>query len=107
MIPLYGHRYLPCGHSTYGHPVLSMWGTDIVYYGTDLVDYLHREFGGPGIDGTHPNRQPHATVAFWLWPPAVVAKLQRQLDLIPVRLQGLLPEGSEFHQGTTPLSSNS
>jgi hypothetical protein len=30
-----------------------------------------------------------------------------QLDLIPVRLQGLVPGGSELHQGRTPLSSNS
>jgi hypothetical protein len=84
-----------------------MWGADIVYYGTVLVDYMHQEFGGPGSDRTHPNRQPRATVAFWLWPSAVVAKYQRQLDLIPVRLQGLVPERSELHQGMTPLSSNS
>jgi len=65
MIPIHGHRYLPGGHTTYGHPVLSMWGTDIIYYSTDLVDYIHQEFGGPGIDRTDPRWQPHATVAFW------------------------------------------
>lgn len=65
MVPIYGHRYLPAGHATFGHPVLSMWGTDIIYYGTDLVDYIHQEIGGPGLDRTDPRWQPHATVEFW------------------------------------------
>ena len=65
MVPIYGHRYLPGGRASYGHPVLSMWGTDIIYYGTDLVDYIHQEFGGPGIDRNDPRWQPRATVEFW------------------------------------------
>jgi len=36
-----------------------------VYYGTDLVDYIHQEFGGPGLAKTDPGRNPQATVAFW------------------------------------------
>ncbi|WP_344901037.1 hypothetical protein [Actinomadura meridiana] len=39
MIPVYAHRFLPAGHGTFGHPVLSMWGCDIIQYGTDLLDY--------------------------------------------------------------------
>ncbi len=51
MVPVYSHRYLPAGRGTFGHPVLSIWQTDIIYYGTDLIDYVHQEFGGPGMDG--------------------------------------------------------
>lgn len=65
LIPVYGHRYLPGGRTAYGHPVLSMWQTDIICYGTDLVDYIHQEFGGPGIDRTDPRWTPRPTVAFW------------------------------------------
>ena len=40
--------------------------TDVIFYGTDLVDYLYQEFGiGPGIARTDPRWQPHATVEFW------------------------------------------
>lgn len=59
MIPLFAHRYLPAGIS--GHPVLSMYQTDIVSYGNDLDDWLHREFGvGVGTPGER-----RATVPFW------------------------------------------
>jgi hypothetical protein len=66
MVPVYGHRYLPAGRGTFGHPVLSMWQTDIVYYGVDLIDYVHQEFGGPGMNRTDPRRDPQGSVAFWL-----------------------------------------
>lgn len=45
MIPVYGHRYLPAGRGTYGHPVLSIYQTDIIVYGTDIADYIDCEFG--------------------------------------------------------------
>jgi hypothetical protein len=61
LVPVYGHRYLPAGRGAFGHPVLSMWQTDIIYYGADLLDYIRREFGG-GADKT---REPVATVPFW------------------------------------------
>jgi hypothetical protein len=46
LIPVYGHRYLPQGRGSFGHPVLSIEQTDIVVYGADLDDYLRREFEG-------------------------------------------------------------
>jgi hypothetical protein len=65
MVPVYGHRYLPAGRGTFGHPVLSMWQTDIIYYGLDLADYIDHEFGsvdpGPGADAWNPQ----ATIEFW------------------------------------------
>lgn len=64
MVPVYAHRYLPAGPGTSGHPVLSMWGTDIIYYGTDLLDYLNREFEEPRPE--YPaDWSPRATVPFW------------------------------------------
>lgn len=65
MVPVYGHRYLPAGRGAFGHPVLSMCQTDIIYYGVDLVDYVHQEFGGPGMDRTDQRWDPRATVPFW------------------------------------------
>lgn len=44
MVPVFSHRYLPAGRGNWGHPVLSMHGTDIIVYGDDLPDYVRREF---------------------------------------------------------------
>jgi hypothetical protein len=64
MIPVYAHRYLPAGQGTYGHPVLSMYQTDIIIYGHDLADYVDNEFGSAerriGADWTPPPMVP-----FW------------------------------------------
>jgi hypothetical protein len=64
LVPVYGHRYLPAGAGTFGHPVLSVMQTDIIVYGSDLADYIQREFI------SQPGRAPftedvEATVAFW------------------------------------------
>jgi hypothetical protein len=44
LIPVYGHRYAPA-LAQRGLPVLSVVQTDVVVYGSDLPDYLRREFG--------------------------------------------------------------
>lgn len=59
MVPVYGHRYLPAGRGTWGHPVLSMYQTDIICYGADLVDYINREFSydpPPWSEGPDPSQ---------------------------------------------------
>ncbi|MCC3770543.1 hypothetical protein [Streptomyces sp. UNOC14_S4] len=61
MVPLYAHRFLPAGSGTSGHPVLSMWGTDIICYGSDLAHYIDCEFG----TGEIPRMIPEVTVPFW------------------------------------------
>jgi hypothetical protein len=61
MIPVYSHRYLPAGRGTAGHPVLSIYQTDVIVYGGDLLGFLHEEFGL----GTAPSVAPRPTVAFW------------------------------------------
>jgi hypothetical protein len=60
MVPLYAHRYLPAGLT--GHPVLSIYQTDIVTYGDDLRDWIGREFG-LGAASETPGRR--STVPFW------------------------------------------
>lgn len=62
MVPIYGHRYLPSGRGSWGHPVLSMYQADIIFYGADLVDYIGREFGP---DRTPVSADVIATVPFW------------------------------------------
>ncbi|MFJ8011221.1 hypothetical protein [Streptomyces sp. NPDC096339] len=60
LVPVYSHRYLPGTAGEWGHPVLSVHQTDIIFYGNDLADYLRREF--TGRSSSLPAR---ATVDFW------------------------------------------
>ena len=62
LVPVYGHRYLPAGHGSYGHPVLSVYQTDVICYGTDLLTYVEREFGRIEPYASQP---PTSTVEFW------------------------------------------
>lgn len=43
LIPIYQHRFTPAAPSPAGSPVLSVWQTDVIYYGADLVEYLRNE----------------------------------------------------------------
>jgi hypothetical protein len=47
LIPIYGHRMIPDEPNAEGNPVLSVHQTDIIYYGTDLKNYLCCEFDVP------------------------------------------------------------
>ncbi|MCX5129304.1 hypothetical protein [Streptomyces sp. NBC_00347] len=60
LVPVYSHRYLPGAAGEWGHPVLSVHQTDIIFYGNDLADYVRHEFTGRA--STLPAR---ATVDFW------------------------------------------
>ena len=44
LIPVYAHRYMPMVEAE-NPPVLSVHGTDVIYYGENLSDYLEVEFG--------------------------------------------------------------
>lgn len=65
LIPIRGHRYIPADPPEAGNPVFSVYQTDIIHYGANLMDYLHNEFSyhfgraGYAITGT-PRRVP-----FW------------------------------------------
>ncbi|WP_147136478.1 hypothetical protein [Stackebrandtia albiflava] len=57
---MYAHRFLPGGRDRSGDPVFSVWGIDTIYYGTDLADYVGREFGATeGVIGET------SRVSFW------------------------------------------
>ncbi len=45
LIPICGHRYLPSTPCESGNPVLSVYQTDIIYYGTNLLSFLNNELG--------------------------------------------------------------
>jgi hypothetical protein len=60
MVPLCSHHYLPAGVP--GHPVLSIYQTDISVCAADLLDYIDTHFG-QGRPDARPVATP--TVAFW------------------------------------------
>ncbi len=63
MVPLFGHRYLVADPAPIGAPVFSIWQTDVIYYGDDLLDYLAHDFEGKPFD-EHP-RTDYPRVPFW------------------------------------------
>lgn len=60
LVPIYRHRYIPAAPEPTGAPVLSVYQTDIIYYGTDLADYCAHEFLGRAG-----GRDPVRRVPFW------------------------------------------
>lgn len=60
LVPIYSHRYLPEGSSYTPSPVFSVYQTDVVIYGDDLLDYVAHEFNAPPL---HPAKRQH--VPFW------------------------------------------
>lgn len=58
LVPVYGHRYLPSEPSIPGNPVLSVCQTDVICCGTDLLDWLRREFRSAPAS---------RAVPFWTW----------------------------------------
>jgi hypothetical protein len=47
MVPIFVHRYLPAAPAPENPPVFSIYQTDVIYYGDDLVDYVAQEFHVP------------------------------------------------------------
>lgn len=65
LVPVFGHRFLPSGRGSLGHPILSVHQTDLIYYGLDLPDWVSQEFGGPGLQRSDDGWNPQATARFW------------------------------------------
>ncbi len=48
LIPIYSHRYIPMIADSDDPPVISTVGSDIIYYGSNLQEYLNNEFLNDG-----------------------------------------------------------
>jgi len=44
LVPVAAHRYIPTEPHLEGNPVISVYQTDIIYYGRDLADYFRNEY---------------------------------------------------------------
>jgi hypothetical protein len=68
LVPLYAHRYLPAAPFGPGAPVFSVHQTDVIIFGTNLLDYAAREFGTtrvlPGGDLNTSGLEPWSLLAF-------------------------------------------
>lgn len=62
LVPVHSNRYLAAGRGSYGNPVLSVYQTNVSFCGTDLFDYIEREFGHLESDLSQP---PVPAVPFW------------------------------------------
>lgn len=65
LIPVYLHRMIPDRPHAAGNPILSVHQTDIIYYGTDLHDYLIREFLASPDAGVWPIPDAICQIQFW------------------------------------------
>jgi hypothetical protein len=64
LIPVGGHRYLVGPGEGIGNPVLSIYGADVIVYGSDFADYLVRELRVGGDKGPDDVVAPRA-IPFW------------------------------------------
>ncbi len=64
LVPIFSHRYLPTEPFDVGNPVLSVWQTDIIYYGADLISYFAEEFDLPAEHCRSSEKEPRR-IRFW------------------------------------------
>jgi hypothetical protein len=65
LVPIYRHHFLPAGHGTSGHPVLSMNDTIVLREGDDLLDYMLTEFAAPRGNPLRSRSRPTTPIPFW------------------------------------------
>ena len=61
LVPVYGHRFLVADAAYVPSPVFSVYGSDVIFYGDDLLDHVAREHHVPPRHES-PNR---THVPFW------------------------------------------
>jgi hypothetical protein len=62
LVPVHSNHYLPAARGSSGHPVLSVYQTDVSSCGTDIFAYIERVIGN--IE-SGPLDAPTSTVPFW------------------------------------------
>lgn len=62
LVPVHSHHYLPAGRGSSGHPVLSVYQTEVTCCGTDIFGY-----GDCAVRYVEPDTSPPSTstVRFW------------------------------------------
>jgi hypothetical protein len=65
LVPVYSHRMMPDRPHVAGNPIFSVHQTDIIYYGTDLRDYLIHEFLADKDVGVWPIPDSVRRIEFW------------------------------------------
>ncbi|MCV7176385.1 SMI1/KNR4 family protein [Mycolicibacterium sphagni] len=62
LVPVHANHYLPAGRGSFGHPVLSVYQTDVTCCSTGIFAYVDRELGDADPDVW---QAPTPTVRFW------------------------------------------
>ncbi len=65
LIPIYSHRFIPDTPHEAGNPVFSVYQTDIIYYGTNLYNYLRNEFSSTFGKPENPEKNDFKDIKFW------------------------------------------
>jgi hypothetical protein len=63
LVPVYSHRYMPPGQFPPDSPVFSVYQTDVIIYGDNLLDYVAHEFGPAPVTSTAEYELPW--IPFW------------------------------------------
>lgn len=79
LIPIYSHRYMPAAPTPDPAPVLSVHAGDIIFYGSNLLDYVHQEFLRPPRSATEPDRAPPAAEPLPVYPWSTL-----DIDTVPL-----------------------
>lgn len=66
LIPILSHRYIPTAPAESDNPIFSVYQTDIIYYGSNLGEYLENEFS-TNLFGQHRYQisKPLKYIPFW------------------------------------------
>jgi hypothetical protein len=66
LVPIAGHRFIPESPHEEGNPVFSVHQTDIIYYGSNLAEYLENEWGHSFFgQGRYMVTEPVKSIDFW------------------------------------------
>jgi len=63
LIPIYSHRYIPESPNESGNPIFSVYQMDIIYFGTNLENYLIHEFKIKPFKNS--DRHSYKRIDFW------------------------------------------